>query len=237
LNDFIVYFYTSRIRLLIAIASIVLVLLLILGGVFAALWQSSANNTSSNSTNGSQAPTATPISGPRMINLALDQGALSSLFVSQLGLSQGTLTDMKVIPEPNDGLVLSLNLHIDASGIHRIMPIELDSTIGVNQQQNIALHVLHLKRDGLDAGPAAAARMEQALNQVLVNSLMPSLRNQLKSAKIISVHTSTSIGCANGTEMLVLLIQAPPIEGIAAQPTPIAFCFKGPMDINKLLPG
>ena len=87
-----------------------------------------------------------------MIELALDQGALSGIFVSQLGLNQGTLTDMKVVPEPNDGIVLSLNLHINTSGIHRIMPIEIDSTIGVDAQQNIQLHVLHLKRDGIDAG-------------------------------------------------------------------------------------
>jgi hypothetical protein len=37
--------------------------------------------------------------------------------------------------------------------------------------------------------------------------------------------------------MLVLLIKAPPIEGIAAQPTPTALCFKGPIDISKLFPG
>jgi hypothetical protein len=158
------------------------------------------------------------------------------MFVSQLGVNQGTLTDMNVAPEPGDGLVLSLNLHIDASGIHRVMPVELDSTIGVDQQQNIILHVLHLKRDGLDAGPAAAARMQDALNQLILNSLMPSLRKQLKNVKLVSVHTSTSIVCGSGTEMLVLLIQAPPIEGIAAQPTPTAFCFKGPIDISKLLP-
>jgi len=36
--------------------------------------------------------------------------------------------------------------------------------------------------------------------------------------------------------MLVLLVQAPPIEGIAAQPKPVPFCFKGPVDLNKLLP-
>jgi hypothetical protein len=78
--------------------------------------------------------------------------------------------------------------------------------------------------------------MEQALNQLLLTSLMPSLRNQLKGARIISVHTSTSIGCSSGTEMLVLLIKAPPIEGIAAQPTPTALCFKEPIDINKLFP-
>ena len=43
-------------------------------------------------------------------------------------------------------------------------------------------------------------------------------------------------GCARATEMLVLLIQAPPIQGIAAQPTPVPFCFKGPIDLKKLLP-
>ncbi|HTD19192.1 MAG TPA: hypothetical protein VK667_06630, partial [Ktedonobacteraceae bacterium] len=210
--------YQNRRRLFIAIASIALVLFLVLGGVFAAfMWQSSVSNSASSASNpatgSTQAPTATPISGPRMIELALDQTALSTLFTSQLGLNQGTITGMKVIPVPGDGVVLTLNLHINASGIHRIMPIELDSIIGVNQQQNITLHVLHLKRDGLDAGPTAAAHMEQALNQLVLSSLMPSLHSQLKNAQIISVHTSTSIVCGSGTEMLVLLIKAPPIEG------------------------
>src|SRR5207245_2401878 len=127
------------------------------------MWQSSVSNSASSASNpatgSTQAPTATPISGPRMIELALDQTALSTLFTSQLGLNQGTITDMKVIPVPGDGFVLTLNLH-----------------------------------------------------------------------------TSTSIVCGSGTEMLVLLIKAPPIEGVAAQPTPTALCFKGPIDINKLFP-
>jgi MFS family permease len=231
----------SRRRIIIAIASIALVLFLVLGGVFAAfMWQSSGSNTTGSTNNpvtgSTQAPTATAISGPRMIELALDQTALTTLFTSQLGLNHGTITDMKVVPVQGDGVYLTLNLHINASGINRVMPVELDSIIGVNQQQNITLHVLHLKRDGLDAGPTAAARMEQALNQLLLTSLMPSLHNQLKNAQIISVHTSTSIACGGGTEMLVLLIKAPPIDGVAAQPTPTALCFKGPIDITKLFP-
>ena len=36
--------------------------------------------------------------------------------------------------------------------------------------------------------------------------------------------------------MLVLLIKAAPIEGVAAQPTPTALRFKGPIDLNKLFP-
>jgi hypothetical protein len=132
--------------------------------------------------------------------------------------------------------VLSLNLHIDANGIHRVLPVELDSTIGVDNSQNIQLHVFHLKRDGLDAGPTAAANMQKAINQLLLSSIMPALRGQLKSAKLISVHTSSAVACGSGAEMLVLLVQAPPIQGIAAQPTTTALCFKGPIDPTKLFP-
>ena len=230
----------KRRRRIIAIVSILLILLLIIGGVFAAfLWQtpdSTSNTPPSNLVGATNTPTATPISGPRMIQLALDQGALTSLFVSQLGLQKGALTNLKVLPTPNDGLVLSLNLNINANGIHRVMPIEMDSTLGIDKQQNIQLHVLHLKRDGTDAGSTAAASMGQAVNQMMISSLMPALRGELKGVKLVSVHTSSTIGCAANTEMLVLLIQAPPIQGIAAQPTPVPFCFKGSVDITKLLP-
>jgi len=127
-------------------------------------------------------------------------------------------------------------LHIDASGIHRVMPVELDGTVGVDAHQNIQLHILHLKRDGRDAGPAAAASMQTAINQLLVSSLMPTLRGQLKGVQIISAHTSTTIVCGQNTEMLVLLIKAPPVQGLPAQPTPVSFCFKGTVDPSKLFP-
>lgn len=173
-----------------------------------------------------------------MIQLALDKGALTSIFASQLNLKQGTgaLSDLNVTPTPADGLVLSLSLHIDANGIHRVMPIEMDGVISTDTQQNLHVRVLHLKRDGQDAGSAAAASMESALNQLLLTSVMPALHGQLKGVKLVSVHTSTAIGCGQGTEMLVLLVQAPPIQGVAAQPTPTSFCFKGPVDLNKLMP-
>jgi len=171
-----------------------------------------------------------------MIELALDNGALTSIFVSQLGLQSSALSNMQVSPAAGDGIVISLKLHIDASGIHRIMPVELDTTIGIDKQQNIQLHVLHLKRDGLDGGPTAAASMERALNQLLISSVMPSLHNILKTARLVAVHTSSSVVCGMGIEMLTILIQAPPVPGLPAQPTPSALCFKGPVDLNKLLP-
>ncbi|MEO6890541.1 MAG: hypothetical protein ABI456_14195, partial [Ktedonobacteraceae bacterium] len=129
---------------------------------------------------------------------------------------------------------LSLNLHIDANGIHRVMPIEMDGAISLDKQQNLQLQVQHVKRDGRDAGSAVAAQTQSAITQLMQASVMPALREQLKNVRLISVHTSTALGCSNGKLMFVLLIQAPPIQGIAAQPTPSALCFTGP--INKLLP-
>ena len=228
-----------RRRLILALLALFL-LLLIGGGIFVAMtWNAPDTATTPGAGTTPVAGTTvtpTPIAGPRMMELALDKGAVTSIFVSQLGLQSGTLTDMQVIPAPGDAIIITLNLHIDSSGIHRVMPVELDGTIGVDNQQNIQLRVQHLKRDGLDAGPAAAKHMEQALNQLLISSVMPSLRGTLKTAKLISIHTSSTVVCGVGIEMLTLLIQAPPIQGIAAQPTPVAFCFKGPVDLNKLLP-
>ncbi|GAC1391546.1 MAG: hypothetical protein NVS4B11_30810 [Ktedonobacteraceae bacterium] len=227
----------------IILASAALLVLLVGGGILAAFLfgpddPSTANNpvgVIAGATN-PDTPTATPVSGPRMIQLGLDAGALTSVFASQLNLKSGALTDLTVTPTPNDGLVLSLNLHIDANGIHRVMPLELDGAIGVDKQQNLSLSISHLKRDGLDSGAQAATQMQGAINQLLVSAVMPALRGQLKSAQLVSAHTSTTIVCGKGIELLVLLIKAPPIQGVAAQPTPISFCFKGPIDLNKLLP-
>src|SRR6266487_2032835 len=91
----------KRRHLIIAAASLILVVLLVVAGVFAAfLWQAPASPlTSAHPMNPA---TATPVSGPRMIQLALDQTALTSIFVSQMGMKQGALTDMKVMPTPGD---------------------------------------------------------------------------------------------------------------------------------------
>ncbi len=140
------------------------------------------------------------------------------------------------MPTPQNGIVLSLNLNINTSGIQRVMPVEIDGILGIDKQQNIQITVTHLKRDGLDAGAVAAGNMQVAINQLIVSSIMPALRGELKNVKLISIRTSSTIRCGMHTEMLVLLIQAPPIQGIAAQPIPVSFCFKGPIDINKLLP-
>lgn len=228
----------SRRRLVFALLGIALAMLLVGGGLTALLlWPSSpADSNPSSASNGSGA-TNTPIAGTRMIELAMNNVALTSLFVSQLGLKDGTLSNIQANPAPNDGLVIKLNLTINTGGIERVLPVELDTTLGLDANQNIHLTVTHLKRDGLDAGPASAANMQNALNRLVLATVMPALHSQLQKAKLVSIHTSSTLACGQGAEMLVLLIQAPPIQGIAAQPTPTALCFTKPIDLNKLLQG
>jgi hypothetical protein len=114
------------------------------------------------------------------MNLALDGPALTSIFTQQLKIQQGALSDLNVTPQARDSLQLSLNLHIDANGIHRVMPIMLQGTVGLDNQQNIQLHVLRLFRDGRDAGPTARLQMQSALNEMVQSAVMPALRGQLK---------------------------------------------------------
>lgn len=107
----------------------------------------------------------------------------------------------------------------------------------MDSHQNLQLTVLHLKRDGRDAGSAAAASMQNALNQMVLATVMPALRGQLKGARLVSITTSSSLSCGGGAEMLVLLIAAPPIKGMAAQSTPMMLCFTKPINLNQLLLG
>ena len=226
-----------------AITSLAVVLVLVVGGFLAEYFlvvDDSPDGTTANApisasgTNNS--PTTNPASGPRMIQLAMNETALTSIFASQLNLQPGTLSNLDVAPTGGDGLTLSLNLHIDASGLHRVLPVALDATVGLDQQHNLQLTVLHVRRDGIDAGPAAAASMQTAMNQMLASAVMPALHDHLKGVKLISVHTSKNVACGKDAMMFVLQIEAPPIQGIAAQPKPIPLCFSEPIDLNKLLP-
>ncbi len=155
--------------------------------------------------------------------------------MQQLHLQAGVLSDLAVVPLPGDSLSLSLNLHIDSSGIHRVMPIELDGKLGIDLQQNLQLQIYQLKRDGIPANGQATAGMQSAVNQLFSSAVMPALRGQLKGVRLVSVHTSTALPCSKGATMLVIQALAPPIQGVAAQTAPLSFCLNGPVDINKLL--
>jgi EmrB/QacA subfamily drug resistance transporter len=173
--------------------------------------------------------------GTRMFQLALDKGALTSIFAGQLG-TQDALTDLSAVPGPNDGLTLTLNLHVNVGGIQRVIPVEIDGKVGLDDQQNLHITVQQLKRDGVVADGNTTVSMQNALNQMLVSTVMSTLHNQFKGTKLISVHTSTTIACAQQIEMIVLQVEAPAVAGVTAQPTPVPFCFKGPIDLKKLLP-
>jgi MFS family permease len=236
-----------RRRLIFALLAIALVLLLVGGLMAAFLWQSTApsNQTAASSSSGNVVPTAAAFgsTGPRMINLALNNVALTSIFVSQLNLNSGTLSDIQATPLSGNNLMLTLNLNINSHGINRVLPVELDTTLHLDANHNLQLAVWRVKRDGLDAGSAAATAMQGALNQLLLSTVMPALRAQLQSAKLISVQTSATLACASGTEMLVLGVQAPPLQGQqnttpqSKPAAPTTLCFTKSVNLSKLLPG
>lgn len=226
-----------RRRLILALVGIALAMLLVGGGLTAILFWPSSASTSGSPVSGTSSAPATPVAGTRMIELALNNVALTSIFVSQLNMQGSELSDIQAIPQANNGLMLKLNLNINSNGIQRVLPVEMDTSLGIDTQQNLQLKVLHVKRDGIDAGPSVAASMQDALNRLVLATVMPALRSQLQNAKLVSVQTSSTVACGGGAEMLVLLIQAPPIQGIAAQSTPSALCFTKPVDLNHLLPG
>ncbi|MBA2680707.1 MAG: hypothetical protein H0U76_20220 [Ktedonobacteraceae bacterium] len=226
-----------------AIMSLAVIIALVVGGCLAEYFlveDDSPDGTTANApiaaSGTNHSPTTNPASGPRMIQLAMNETALTSIFASQLNLDPGTLSDLDVVPIEGDGLTMSLNLHIDSNGIRRVLPIALDATVGLDQQHNLQLTILRVRRDGIDAGPAAVANMQTAMNQMLASAVMPALHDHLKGVKLISVHTSKNVACGKNAMMFVLQIEAPPIQGIAAQSKPVPLCFSEPIDFNKLLP-
>ena len=225
----------QRKRKRLIIAAIVLLAILVIAGVLTAGWfrGNAANGGTIFTGNRNTKPV---VSGPRMVQLAFDKSALTSLFAAQTGVKQGVLSDLNAAPGPNDGLMLSFNMHIDANGIQRIIPVEIGGKVGLDGQHHLQLIVQQLKRDGVLADANTTANMQNAVNQMLASTVTTALQTQFKETKLISVRTSKNIICAKTIDMIVLQVEIPAVAGIAAQPTPVPFCFKGPIDLKKLLP-
>lgn len=206
----------SRRRLLWGIAGTALALLLIGAGIISLF---NAHRSSTPAT--------------RQLELALNNVALASIFTSQLSGQGSALNNIQTRLLPHDGIVLTLDLTINAGGLHRVLPVEIDTTFTLDAHQNLALTVQHLKRDGLDADSTATTTMQDALNHLLLATVMPAIHNQLKGARLVSVHTSSTVGCGNHAEVLVFLIAFPPTKGLA-QSTLTNLCFTQPVDLKQL---
>lgn len=183
-----------------------------------------------------QTDAAGTANAPRTIALSLSKTALTSVFVAQLGKQQTVIKNLTVTPVANDGLTITFNVPIQFGAIQRTLPVELDSTMYLDKQQNMQLNIQHLKRDGIDAGTVNARGMQSALNKMLITSVMPTIHQQLQGVKIIGVQTSKSIVCGKGAETFVLQIQATVIDGVSARSLPSPICFNDTLDLNNLLP-
>lgn len=217
------------------LASVALIALIFGGVAFAATWISrGTGNELSPGTPTNNNPSV--VSGPRRALIGLDKDALTSVFATQLNTEDGTISDLSVAPQEDDRLLLNLTLNMDIGGVPRALPIEMDTTVSMDEEQNLHLTILHLKRDGLEADEATVADMQEALDSMMADAVMPALREQFAGVTLLGVETSTEFSCAQGTPMLVLLVEAPPVENVPAQPTPVPFCVTGAIDIDSLLP-
>jgi len=100
--------------------------------------------------------------------------------------------------------------------------------MAIDQQHNLQLQVTHVKRDGLDAGPTAAANMQSAMNRLFGkcgNACFAQISSKVQSSCPPILPRLSPV--VEERLMLVLLVQAPPIEGIAAQPKACAFLLQG----------
>jgi MFS family permease len=221
----------QRQRRRVRVAAILLLTILVSAGALTAEWfRENALYGSSNTAFGGN--TSTGPSGSKMLQVALDKDALTSLFTAQLGGKQSALSDLSATPGPNDSLGIKFSLHIDGDGIQRVIPVEIDGKIGLDKEQNLQLTVQQFKRDGQVADANSTANMQNALSDMLASTVTSTLHNQLKGTKLISVHTSTTVSCAQKTEMLVIQVQASAGTNLSTQ----AFCLKGPVDLKKLFP-
>ncbi|GHO44589.1 MFS transporter [Ktedonospora formicarum] len=217
-------------RQVLAAGSILLVMLLIAGGILATFMVDG------------QAlglPKSKPTLRSITLQVGLDQQAITSLLASQLKVQESTLSDVSVTPLPNDGLKLSLKLHIDTNGIKRVMPVEMEGKLALDSKQNVRLNVTHVRRDGKDAGKQTAKDMQAPVDEMFTKSVMPALHAQLKSVKIREVHTTTTLGCSQGKMVLLIKLETPAVEDLPNIAPPAPYCLLGPIninDINKLPP-
>lgn len=187
-----------RRRIIISIVSSVLAIL-ILGGIFAATLVHNLLNSNS------------LLAAPPTIQVSMDAQALHNLIAQGLNTSQDSISDVNIVPLANNALKISLNMVISGSGINRMLPLEIDTTLGGSMQPHKdILTIQHFIRDGVDAGPQAAASMQTTINQLLEKVLpLPGTNNSVLALASLSdtsgsIKQSNSRVCGHGSILLHL---------------------------------
>lgn len=149
------------------------------------------------------------LAAPPTIQVAIDAQAIHNL-IAGLNTSQESVSDISIVPEANNGVNIGLTMLISGSGLNRKLPLEIDMTLGGSMQphKNI-LTIQHFIRDGVDAGPQAAANMQATVNQLLEKVLpLPGSNNMLDLSSLLSapgsLQQTSSRACGNGSIVLQL---------------------------------
>jgi hypothetical protein len=195
---------SRRRRILISIVSVFLAILIV-GGTFAATFLQNLLNSKS------------LLAAPPTIQVSIDAQAIHTLIAQGLNTSQDSVSDVNIVPMPNNGVKISLTMLISGvsgPGVNRKLPMELDTTLGgtTGADKNI-LTVNHFIRDGVDAGPDAAANMTVTINQLLKKFLpLPGTATKVDIGSVFgtggpgggSLSESNSRVCGQGSMLLHL---------------------------------
>lgn len=191
-------------RILITIASVFLAIVIV-GGTFAATFLQNLLNSKS------------LLAAPPTIQVSIDAQAMHTLIAQGLNTSQDSVSDINIVPTPDNGVKISLTMLISGvsgPGVNRKLPMELDTTLGGTTGPNKdILTVQHFMRDGVDAGPDAAANMTVTINQLLKKFLpLPGTNTKVDIGSMFgtggpgggSLSESNSRVCGNGSMLLRL---------------------------------
>ena len=191
-------------RIILTVVSVFLAILVV-GGVFAATLVQNLLNSNS------------PLAAPPTIQVSIDAQAMHTLIAQGLNTSQDSVSDINIVPMPDNGVKISLTMLISGvsgPGVNRKLPMELDTTLGGTTGPNKdILTVQHFIRDGVDAGPDAAANMTATINQLLKKFLpLPGTSTKVDIGSLFgtggpgggSLTESNSRVCGNGSMLLHL---------------------------------
>ena len=179
-----------RRRIVLVISSVILVIL-VGGGVLAVTLLQSLSDPNN------------LLAIPPTIQMSIDEQALNALSAKNIAHNP-TLSGLNIIPMPDNALQIRLNMNINSNGIHSVLPVEIDSSLGGNSQQKNIVTIQHVMLRGVDAGPDAAARVQATVDHLIKPGANHIASPVTPNDLVGSIQQSNSRVCGHGSMLLHL---------------------------------
>lgn len=179
-----------RRRIILVISSVILIIL-VGGGVLAVTLLQSLSDPNN------------LLAIPPTIQMSIDESALNALSAKNTAHNP-TLSGLNIVPMPGNFLQVRLNMNINSNGIHSVLPVEIDSSLGGNSQQKNIVTVQHVMLRGVDAGPDVAARVQATVDH-LIKPGANHIASPVTATDLVgSIQQSNTRVCGHGSMLLHL---------------------------------